>query len=259
MQKPAEAAPLAQAQTQAQNHGEGSAAPRKPKTVAWGEILKNCAPPKIPKTYFFHCITLILAKIFFRIWYNVKFEGLENVPDSGPMIIAPNHQSLCDGFVFAVPFNKKKIYKLYFFAKMRAMMKSALMKFIVRHSNIIVVDVKSNIRESVQKLAEILRKKNFVVMFPEGTRTRDGNVAEFKPMFAILAKEMNVSVVPTVISGAFEGLKSRSSIPQKGTSITVKFLPAMSVNEGEAYADFASRVRETVINAKNELEGKKSS
>lgn len=222
----------------------------KAKVVAWGEILKNCTPPSIPKTYFFHNITIMLAKLFFKLWYNVKVEGTENVPDEGPVIIAPNHQSLCDGFLFASAFTRKKVYKFYFFAKMRAMMKSSLMRFFVRHSNLIIVDVKSNVRESVQKLAELLRKKNVVVMFPEGTRTRDGNVAEFKPMFAILSKEMEVKVVPAVISGAYEGLKSRTSLPVKGTRISFKFLPAMSPNKDESYADFAARVRDAIVAAK---------
>lgn len=233
--------------------------PRKPKAVAWSEILKNCTPPAIPKTYFFHSITLLAARIFFKFWYDIEIEGRENIKDGEPMIVAPNHQSLCDGFFFAKMFPRKKVYKFYFFAKMRAMMSSKFMKFYVRHSNIIVVDVKSNIKESVQKLAEILRKKNYVVMFPEGTRTRDGNVAEFKPMFAILAKEMGVRVVPMVISGAFEGLKARASLPARGTKIKIKLLPPVSVEEGESYADFSNRVREIVIAEKAKIEGRELS
>lgn len=229
--------------------------PKKAKAVAWGEILKNCTPPAIPKTYFFHAITLFCARVFFKFWYDIEIEGKENIIDGEPLIIAPNHQSLCDGFFFAKMFPRKKIYKFYFFAKIRAMMNSKLMKFYIRHSNIIVVDVKSNIKESVQKLAEVLRKKNYVVMFPEGTRTRDGNIAEFKPMFAILAKEMNVRVVPMVISGAFEGLKTRASLPVRGTKIRIKLLPAVAVNEGETYAAFSNRIREIVIAEKAKMEG----
>lgn len=223
--------------------------------AAWGEILKTCTPPAIPKTYFFHFFTIMLSKLFFKLWYDVRVEGTENIPASGPFIIAPNHQSLCDGFLFAYIFPRRTLYKMYFFAKIRAMMKSRAMQFFVRHSNIIVVDVKNNVRESVQKLAEILRRGDMVVMFPEGTRTRDGEVAEFKPMFSILSKEMNVRVVPMVISGAFEALASRTSIPPRGTKITAAFLPPLSPADGESYQDFASRVRAEVVRGKAAVEG----
>ena len=231
--------------------------PRKAKSVAWGEILNSPNPPKVPKTYFFHAITLFAARVFFRLWYDIKIEGREYIKDGEPLIVAPNHQSLCDGFFFAKMFPRKKVYKFYFFAKMRAMMKSKLMKFYIRHSNIIVVDVKSNIKESVQKLAECLRRKNYVVMFPEGTRTRDGDVAEFKPMFAILAKEMNVKVAPMVISGAFEGLKARASLPVRGTKIHIRILPPVAVEEGETYEQFSARIRSIVVSEKLKMEEKR--
>ena len=232
------------------------ARPRKAKSVAWGEILNGCNPPEIPKTYFFHAITLFVSRVFFWLWYDIKIEGKEHIKDGEPLIVAPNHQSLCDGFFFAKMFPRKKIYKFYFFAKMRAMMRSRLMKFYIRHSNIIVVDVKSNIKESVQKLAECLRRKNYVVMFPVGTRTRGGEVAEFKPMFTILAKEMKVKVVPMVISGAFEGLKARASLPVRGTKIRIKILPPVAVEEGESYEQFSARVRSIVAAEKAKMEGK---
>ena len=140
---------------------------------------------------------------------------------------------------------------MYFFAKVRSMMRSSAMKFFVRHSNIIVVDVKTNVRESVQKLAEILRRGDKVVMFPEGTRTRDGKVAEFKSTFAILSKELKVPVIPMSISGAYEALKSRTSIPPRGTAINIKLGEPMMPADDETYQEFAERVRAAVVALKD--------
>ena len=230
----------------------------KAKTVSWSEILKNCSNvlPKIPKTYFFHAITLFIAKHWLGRRYDVTVSGAENLPSEGPLLVAPNHQSLCDGFLFAIPLQKKRMYNMYFFAKVRKMMKSSLMRFFVRHSNIVLVDVRSNVRESLQNLAELLRKKKTIVIFPEGTRTRDGEVADFKQTFAILAKELDVPVVPVVISGAYEGLESRDALPAKGTKIKVEFLPKVNAEENESYEQFASRVRSLVVDAKSKIEGK---
>lgn len=223
----------------------------KVKTLQWSEILKSYTPPAIPKTYFFHAFTAIAARTFFRLWYNIKIEGAENLKSDEAMIVAPNHQSLCDGFFFVKILNMHEVFRTYFFAKVRSMMRSKSMKFFVRHSNIIVVDVKTNVRESVQKLAEVLRRGNRVVMFPEGTRTRDGKVAEFKSTFAILSKELDVPVVPMSITGAFESLKSRTSLPPRGTNITIRIGKAIRPTKEESYHEFAARVREAVVELSN--------
>lgn len=223
----------------------------KVKTLQWGEILKNHTPPAIPKTYFFHAFTILAARVFFKLWYNIKIEGHANLKRGQAVIITPNHQSLCDGFFFANLFSMRELFHMYFFAKVRSMMRSSAMKFFVRHSNIIVVDVKTNVRESVQKLAEILRRGDKVVMFPEGTRTRDGKVAEFKSTFAILSKELKVPVIPMSISGAYEALKSRTSIPPRGTAITIKLGEPMMPADDETYQEFAERVRAAVVALKD--------
>ena len=59
------------------------------------------------------------------------------------------------------------------------------------------MDINDNVSESIRKLAQALRDGNRVVIFPEGTRTKDGLVAEFRPTFAILAKEMGVVLMAT--------------------------------------------------------------
>jgi long-chain acyl-CoA synthetase len=64
-----------------------------------------------------------------------------------------------------------------------------------------------------------------VIIFPEGTRTLDGAVGEFKKTFAILSKELNVPVVPVAISGAFEALPSGSILPRPFRRIRVRFQP----------------------------------
>ncbi len=230
----------------------------KTKYLSWGEILSshNGPKPKISKPYFFHLFTLLISRYYLPYRYTLEVSGLENIPAKGPVIIAPNHQSLCDGFFFATKIPIKRIWGIYFFAKIREMMKSNLMKFFVRHSNIVVVDIKSNVRESLMCLAEILKNKKSVTIFPEGTRSRDGEVAEFKQTFAILAKELDVEVVPAVISGAYEGLTTRAALPQKGTKITIKFLPPVKVGKDERYKEFAARVREIVVKEKAAIEGK---
>ncbi len=226
------------------------------KAVTWKEIIKSHTGVRLPKTNFFHFVSIIFFRTAARLFYRIDVKGFENVPASGPVIIAPNHESYMDGIFAAFPFSKTKLYKTYFFAKVRSMIRSGLIRFYAGRSNVIIMDINDNVRESLQKLAQVLSKGCSVIIFPEGTRTRDGAIAEFKQSFAILSKELGVPVVPTVISGAFEALKGRGSLPKFGAKIGVEYLPAMLPEADDTYESFSKKVKDAVEAAKtgNNLE-----
>lgn len=219
------------------------------KNITWSDIIKSEPFPTLPKPNFFHFLSIDIFRTFARLFYKVSFEGLENIATDKPVIIAPNHQSYLDGLFVVLPFSKTQIYKTYFFAKVRNIIKSGWIKNYANRSNVIVMDINDNVIEAVRKLAEAVREGNRIVVFPEGTRTKDGAVAEFKQTFAIIAKEMGVAVVPVAITGAFEAVKSNATLPTFGAKIGVRYLPPMTANEGEPYADFAARVKTEVENA----------
>lgn len=176
-----------------------------------------------------------------------KFEafGLENIPAEGPFIIAPNHQSYMDGLIVPSVMSKKTISNTYFYAKSQHV-SQAWKKFLASHHNIIVMDM-STLSASIPQLAEVLKQGKNLTIFPEGTRTRTGKVGKFKKTFAILAKELDVPVVPVVIKGAFEALPKGKKM-LNNHKVTVEFLPAMKVSGNESYEDFAERVREKIVN-----------
>ena len=100
------------------------------------------------------------------------------------------------------------------------------------------------LKDSIQMLAAALKQGKSIVIFPEGTRTRNGQVGEFKKTFAILSRELNVPVVPVVISGAFEALPRGSSWPRR-RPVGIRYL-APILPGGEDY-DVLSRKVEDVI------------
>ncbi len=216
------------------------------KNITWSDIIQTQPYPELKKPNFFHFISIDIFRTFAKLFYKVSFDGLENVAGGKPLILAPNHQSYLDGLFLVLPFTKTQIYKTYFFAKLRSIIKSGWLRKYADRSNVIVMDINDNVSEAIRKLAQALREGNNVVIFPEGTRTKDGAVAEFKQSFAILAKEMNAQVVPVAISGAFEAVKSNATLPTFGAKINVRYLPPTTVWENESYADFAARVRNEV-------------
>jgi long-chain acyl-CoA synthetase len=86
------------------------------------------------------------------------------------------------------------------------------------------MDIDRDIKGSILKMAEVLKSGKNMIIFPEGTRSKDGSLGDFKQTFAILSSELNVPVVPVVINGAHKALPSGSIIPKISSRVTVEFL-----------------------------------
>ncbi|PID29907.1 MAG: long-chain fatty acid--CoA ligase [Candidatus Cloacimonadota bacterium] len=163
-----------------------------------------------------------LSKIFFKIIMKLKVEGIENIPDT-PVIFAANHQSVFDAFLLVSEFPDKLIKNTYFYAKKKHL-KSKLMSNLANNNNVIVLDIHSDVKESILKLAEVLKSGKNVIIFPEGTRTVDGKIGHFKKTFSILSSELNIPILPAVINGAFKVLPGGSRFPKISKEVNVKFL-----------------------------------
>ncbi len=209
----------------------------------WAETLKEKVDIKLPKSWPTHNIFKSLAKYFFKVYFRFRAEGVQNVPE-GPCIIAPNHQSFIDG-LFVVAFLKRRVIKeTYFYAKKKHV-NNAILRFLARTHNVIVMDIDGDLKESIQKMAVALQEGKKVIIFPEGTRTKTGEVGEFKKTFAILSTELNVPIVPVAIGGADRALPVGAKIPRPFVKVKVKFLEPISP-EGHTAESLAESVQKTI-------------
>ncbi len=196
--------------------------------IDWGKIFKDQLDLDLPKSWFTYNIMKNAAKVFLKLYFRLKGEGIENIPD-GPFILAPNHQSFFDGLFVAVFLKNKLMKQTYFYAKEKHI-KSKLVKFVANKHNVIVMDL-SDLKTSLQKMAEVLKRGKNIIIFPEGTRTLSGELGDFKKTFAILSRELNIPVVPVAINGAYDALPRGTHFPKPWKKINVKFLkPVMPEN-----------------------------
>lgn len=206
--------------------------------VDWAQILKQHAKVRLPETWATGNIFMTITKPLFKLYFKLSSKGADNIPADGPVIYAPNHQSFLDG-LFVMSFLKwRSIKNTYFYAK-EEHVRRPITKFIADHHNVIVLDM-NNIKESIQKLGEALKKKKNIIIFPEGTRTNDGKLGEFKKTFAILSKELGVPVVPVSIKGAFEAMPKGSIFPRP-KPVKVEFLKPIYPNS-RSYQDLTNEV-----------------
>lgn len=194
---------------------------QKAEKINWSEILKQKIHLKLPATWITGNVFFKLSKIFFSLYFRFRSKGEKNIPSS-PCIIVANHQSFFDGLFVASIMKFKQMRKTYFYAKEKHV-RNPFVKFLANRNNIIIMDLNHNLKESIQKMAEVLRKKKNLIIFPEGTRTKDGKMGDFKKTFAILSRELNVPVVPVTINGAFEALPKGSIFPKPFKRIEVEF------------------------------------
>ncbi len=191
---------------------------------------------------------VVYAKLFLafcKLYFRVSQEGLENVPRQSPFIIAANHQSFLDGLFVMGFLPGKTILNTYFYAKEQHV-HHGYVEWMAKRHNVIVMEP-SNLKKSIQKLGEALKQNKNIIIFPEGTRTTDGLVGDFKKMFAILSKELNVPIVPVCIQGAYKAMPKHTKIPRP-YKVNVKYLPPILPDADISYDALSAKVRTVISN-----------
>ena len=117
-----------------------------------------------------------------------------------------------------------------------------------RHHNIILME-RANLKDSILKMAEVLKQGKNVVIFPEGSRTHDGKVGAFKKTFAILSQELGVPVLPVRISGAFDAMP-RGHALVKPCHISVCYLPVVQPSHEKDYGEQAEEIRSIIADGR---------
>ncbi len=199
---------------------------------------------------FMHSLYARLFRYYFRSNNRLTIRGMENIPASGPVIIAPNHQSYFDGALVVCGLSWRGVRDCYFYAT-EEHVKSSRRRWMASRHNVIIME-RRNLKASIEQMGEVLRAGKRLVIFPEGSRTHDGSLGEFKKTFAILSIEQNVPIVPVCIKGAYEAMPRGRVLPTPH-HITVEYLPAITAtpqkgqDAGKAAEALAADVQHRIL------------
>lgn len=156
---------------------------------------------------------IILGPVL-RLMFRPKVSGLENVPMSGPALLAANHVSFLDDLMLPLVVRKRKVV---FLAKADYFDKWYL-RWFFKGANVIPVrrESKSASEAALNTGVQALRGGQLVGIFPEGTRSPDGRLYRGKTGVARMALEARVPVIPVGLVGTFETMPYDRKMPKPG-------------------------------------------
>ena len=210
--------------------------------VSWKTILQEAQPYQLPDHPLTFRLGRLALRLFFKIYNRAEIRGIENLPQK-PFILAPNHASYLDGFVLAGLLPEEVAKDVYFVGE-ETYFRNPVTSLFARLSHVITVNINKRLRESLQKTAWALRLGKVVVIFPEGARTRDGKLLEFKKGVAILSKELEVPIVPVAIEGTYSSMSVYHRFPRPA-KIRIKIGKPV-LPQGKEYQEIADAVRREV-------------
>ncbi len=138
-----------------------------------------------------------LSRFVASVLMGCRAEGREYLPREGAFILAPNHISNLDPPLVGCYAPRR----LHFFAK-KELFDVPVLGWLIRNVNSHPVRRGGFDRKAIRTAAEVLRAGSGLVIFPEGTRGRDGEFREPKAGISMIARATEVPIVPCYIQGS---------------------------------------------------------
>lgn len=158
----------------------------------------------------------VVIRGLLRLWHRFEVAGREHLPAEGSFVLVANHASHLDAVALLCALPLAKIHQAfpaaasdYFFTNITKVLFSAIV------INAMPFDRKENPRQSLDLCRQLLESPGHIlILFPEGTRTVDGEIARFKPGIGFLTAGTTIPVVPCRLDGAYRAWPKGKWIPR---------------------------------------------
>ena len=191
-----------------------------------------------------------LAKIIFK----TQYIGRENVPKTGSLIIASNHRNSYDPGLIAAA----RVRKIHYMAKLELFNLNKLASWMLRHLNAFPISRGTGDQRSLNYAIRLVEEGKVLGIFPEGTRSKNGEIGRFKAGAFTLAKEAGVDILPVVMDGTKTLIRKNLAF-NWGNRITIRVLPPVSAGRVAAAEthELMQEVHDAMCAALAEIRNKK--
>src|SRR5437667_11465409 len=150
---------------------------------------------------FYYWLGAYFSRLVGGLFFRLRVIHRERMIQSGPVILAMNHQSYLDPPLAGITCDRA----IYFLAR-RTLMEVPLLGWLLPKLNVIPVNQEGIDRRALKALIRVLKSGNGALVFPEGSRTLDGNLQPAEPGLGLVIAKTLAPVVPMRIFGAHEAL-----------------------------------------------------
>ncbi len=157
---------------------------------------------------FWYTVLRVIVNAIYHIYYDISFEGTENIPKDGGNIFASNHRSYQDPVFAALPTR----VPMSFMAKEELFKQNKAFALLIRTFGAFPVTRGSGDTAVIDTSIEKLEKGRNLTIFPEGTRSKDGKVGKGKTGVALIAAIAQTNIIPVGINFKGNKLKFRSKV-----------------------------------------------
>ncbi|MDH4044868.1 MAG: 1-acyl-sn-glycerol-3-phosphate acyltransferase [Gemmatimonadota bacterium] len=176
-------------------------------------------------------LTVAFLWVLFRVLNRTTVRGREHVGDERNTLLIANHQSMIDSFLIGLAvFFPKSLLKPHLMpwnpAAVENFFRGWLLGWLSYNWRCIPVREGRRDPRALRRLSEVL-PKGVMILYPEGTRTRDGSVGPGKPGAGIVARTTGARVIPVAIDGMRDVLPIGRSLPRIGKRIYVVYGPPL--------------------------------
>ena len=195
----------------------------------------------------------MLVRLTAILVFGVRHSGQKNIPSEGGVLVVPNHQSHLDPPLVGMACRRHMNY-----LARETLFKFAPFGWLIKSINAIPIDREGfgivGIKESLRRL----KRGEMLLIFPEGTRTPDGQVKQFRPGFTSLAVRSRAAILPVAIAGAFQCWPKTQTFPRPGKIRVHYGRPIVpheyeGLNEQELVSLVENRVRQCHAEALKQL------
>jgi len=183
--------------------------------------------------------------------FGIKVIGKENLDRSKAHVIVMNHQSLLDILLSFILFYPSKMIAKKVLGRIPFLGWNLVMS---GHLLVDRTDRKSQF-EAIRRMEKILRSGDSLLVYPEGTRTKDGKIAAFKKGVFRSASTTGTAIMPVVIDGAYEALPRKGLIIDGRHQLTLSVLPPVPVKKGESTSELALKCHDLMSAELDRLRG----
>lgn len=157
-----------------------------------------------------------LLRCYLGIWHRLSISGRQHIPTKPPFLLVANHTSHLDALVLATPLPWRLRDHIFPIAAGDVFFQTPLASaFAAGMLNALPMWRKKCGSHALEQLRRrLLEEPCAYILFPEGTRSRDGQMSAFKPGLGMLVAETNVPVVPCYLDGCFQALTADQRWPR---------------------------------------------